>query len=250
MLSQRMKAFPRERFFERKSIMRLSSSSVTTTLASVLPLAFADSEATDIAKRKVLDSSNYKNTTVSRGIRYSYHVSPPTNNQSSIVFLHGSPGLSFDWRFQVDFFKDAGYNIIVPDMLGYGAPTDPKVYKSSLIARDIQNIATKAIFGCELFGYWELFSRPGAPELLGGHLESLLSLAHPADPADWIAYWAPLGALEAYVKQDGKPVSTVSTPEEAELYLETYSALGALEASLSWYKVAVSDIEAKDHQGE
>ncbi|KAL0570551.1 hypothetical protein V5O48_011404 [Marasmius crinis-equi] len=255
----------------------------------------------------ILDPSNYKNTTVSRGINYSYYYSPPTNNQRSLVFLHGWPGLSYDWRFQVDFFKEAGYGIIVPDMLGYGGtdkPTDPEVYKSSLISRDIVDILdtesvrqdavvighdwgskivgrlanyfperfsafgfialgnapftspydqlntlTKAVFGYELFGYWELFARPGAQELLGSHLESLLSLIHSADPADWVTHFAPLGALEAYVKEDRRPASTVWTPEEAEIYLKAYSLPDALEASLAWYKVVVSDIEARDSQG-
>ncbi|KAL0572025.1 hypothetical protein V5O48_009946 [Marasmius crinis-equi] len=289
-------------FNKEQSIMRVPFPSLTTTLALVL--------AVSGARGDILDPSNYKNTTVSRGINYSYYFSPPTNNQRSLVFLHGWPGLSYDWRFQVDFFKDAGYGIIVPDMLGYGGtdkPTDPEVYKSSLISRDIVDILdtesvrqdvvvighdwgakiagrlasyfpdrfsafgflavgnlppaffsapynqlntlTKAVFGYELFGYWELFSRPGAQELLGSHLESLLNLAHSADPADVVTNFAPLGALEAYVKEDRKPASTVWTPEEAEIYLKAYRLPDALEASLSWYRVLVSDIEAKDNQG-
>ncbi|KAL0566076.1 hypothetical protein V5O48_015943, partial [Marasmius crinis-equi] len=120
--------------------MRLPFSSLTTVLALILPLS---SVAADLVKRDILDPSNYKNTTVSRGITYNYYFSPPTNNQRSLVFLHGWPGLSYDWRFQIDFFKDAGYGIIVPDMLGFGGtdkPTDPEVYKPSLISRDIVDI--------------------------------------------------------------------------------------------------------------
>ncbi|KAL0572420.1 hypothetical protein V5O48_009538 [Marasmius crinis-equi] len=285
--------------------MRLSFSFLTITLALIVPFATAVSGAA----RAILDPSSYKNITVSRGIKYNYYLSPPrTNDQRFLLFLHGFPGLSYDYRFQVDFFKDAGYGIIVPDMLGYGGtdkPTDTEMYKSSLVTRDIVDILdaesvpndvvvvghdwgskitarlaqyfpkrfsafgflavggdllfsgpyaqsnnlTKAVIGYELFGYWDFFAQPDAPQLIGDHLDSLLSLFHSADPLDWIVHFAPLGALEASLKEDRKAKSTVWTPEEAEVYLKAYSAPGALEASLSWYKLVVSDIESKDSQG-
>ncbi|KAL0564907.1 hypothetical protein V5O48_017130 [Marasmius crinis-equi] len=122
---------------------RLSISSFTATLALALPLASMVSGATNIARRDILDPSDYKNTTVSRGIKYSYYFSPPTDNKRFLLFLHGWPGFSYDWRYQVEFFKEAGYGIIVPDLLGYGGtekPTDPEAYRSSLISRDIVDI--------------------------------------------------------------------------------------------------------------
>ena len=128
--------------------MRLSISSLAVVLGAFvsLPLAPALSATTPgIAKRgSILDPANYKNTTTSRGIAYNYYISPPANNDKRfLLLLHGWPGLSYDYRFQVDFFREAGYGIIVPDMLGYGQtdkPTDPEVYKSSLISRDIVDI--------------------------------------------------------------------------------------------------------------
>ncbi|KAK1224639.1 hypothetical protein PQX77_012441 [Marasmius sp. AFHP31] len=90
------------------------------------------------------DPTNYKNTTTSRGINYNYYFSPPANDDKRfLVLLHGWPGLSYDYRFQIDFFKEAGYGLIVPDMLGYGEtdkPTDLEAYKSSLITRDVVDI--------------------------------------------------------------------------------------------------------------
>ncbi|KAL0572069.1 hypothetical protein V5O48_009887 [Marasmius crinis-equi] len=287
--------------------MRLSCSSLVATLAFLLPGIVG---GTDLVKRGVLHPSNYKNITVSRGIHYGYYTSPPTENKRSVLLLHGWPGLAYDWRFQVDVLKEAGYGVIVPDMLGYGGterPTDPEAYKSSLITRDLVDILdaeslgnnvvvighdwgakvtarlanwfperfsafgylaagnlppaffaspyyelnnlTKAVIGYDLFGYWELFARPGRPQLLEDHLDSLLSVLHSADPVDWITHFAPLGALEAWVKEDRRPSATVWTPEEADVYLKAYSAPGALEASLSWYKIVFSDIEAKDNEG-
>ncbi|KAF9266690.1 alpha/beta-hydrolase [Marasmius fiardii PR-910] len=257
-----------------------------------------------------MDPVNYKNTTVSRGITYSYYFSPPTTNKRFLVFLHGWPGHSYDWRFQVEYFKEAGYGIIAPDMLGYGGtdkPTDPEVYKSSLISHDIVDILdaesvannvvvvghdwgskiaarlanyfpdrfsafgflavgnfpveffttpysqlnelTKAVFGYELFGYWDFLSRPGAEDLIESHLESLLSLAHSTDPILWITEFAPLGALEKWLQSDRRAPSTAFTPEEEKRYLELFRIPGVIKASLSWYKVVWSDIEAKDNEG-
>ena len=43
----------------------------------------------------------------------------------------------------VPFFEKQGYGIIAPDMLGYGGtdkPTDPAVYKGTLMAKDMVDI--------------------------------------------------------------------------------------------------------------
>ncbi|KAL0572067.1 hypothetical protein V5O48_009885 [Marasmius crinis-equi] len=278
--------------------MHLSFPSLLTILA-LLPTAFGVTVG--------LDPRNYKNATVSRGIQYSYYLSPPTDNKRFVLLLHGWPGLSYDWRFQVDALQEAGYGVIVPDMLGYGRtakPTDPEFYKSSLVTRDIvdildaesvgndvvvvghdwgskvtsrlanwfperfsafgfvtiaylppsffstpyneSNALSKAVFGFEVYGYWDFFARPGAHEVVEEHLESVLSLIHTTDPLDTIKYFQPLGVLEAAAKQDRKASSAAWTPEEEQYYLEAYRAPGSVEASLAWYKVVVSDIEAKD----
>ncbi|KAK0459856.1 Alpha/Beta hydrolase protein [Desarmillaria tabescens] len=79
-----------------------------------------------------MDSSLYKDFTTSRGFVYHYFL--------YLLFLHGFPSTSFDWRHQVPFFANEGYGLIVPDMLGYGGtskPTDPADYRASLITKDI-----------------------------------------------------------------------------------------------------------------
>ncbi|KAL0056717.1 hypothetical protein AAF712_016677 [Marasmius tenuissimus] len=294
--------------------MRLSIPSLATVCVALvtLPLgpAVSAAAAPSLSKHDFLDPSNYKNTTTSRGIAYNYYFSPPANDDRRfLVFLHGWPGLSYDYRFQVDFFKKAGYGVIIPDMLGYGntdKPTDPEVYKSSLISRDIVDILdaesvdnnvvvvghdwgskitarianyfpdrfsafgflavgnlgpaffdtpysvlnnlTKAVMGYESFGYWDFFSRPGAHEILEDRLESLFSLAHTANAVETIVNWAPLGALEAWVTSDRRSASTVWTPEEEAHYLKAYGVPDAVEASLAWYKVLVSGIEAQDNK--
>ncbi|PBK78288.1 alpha/beta-hydrolase [Armillaria solidipes] len=90
-----------------------------------------------------MDSSLYKDFTTSRGLVYHYLLSAPKDGKPYLLFLHGFPSTSFDWRHQISFFAKEGYGLIVPDMLGYGGtskPTDPADYRSSLITKDIVEI--------------------------------------------------------------------------------------------------------------
>ncbi|KAF8064071.1 alpha/beta-hydrolase [Lyophyllum atratum] len=88
-------------------------------------------------------SSHYKSVTTRRSLKYSYFFSPPTLGKPVLLFIHGFPCTSYDWRYQVDFFKAKGYGLIVPDMLGYGGtdkPTDPAQYAQSLMSQDVIDI--------------------------------------------------------------------------------------------------------------
>lgn len=90
-----------------------------------------------------MDASLYKSTVVSRGYRYSYYASAAQESKPTLLFCHGFPSTANDWRRIVPYFKERGYGLIVPDMLGYGGtdkPTDPVMYTSSKITRDIVDI--------------------------------------------------------------------------------------------------------------
>ncbi|KAK0192497.1 Alpha/Beta hydrolase protein [Armillaria mellea] len=87
-----------------------------------------------------MDPALYKKFTASRGLQYYYLAFPGDTNKPALLFLHGFPSTSYDWKHQVEFFKARGYRLIVPDMLGYGGtskPTDPSAYRQSLITKDI-----------------------------------------------------------------------------------------------------------------
>ncbi|KAL0058846.1 hypothetical protein AAF712_014450 [Marasmius tenuissimus] len=130
----------------RFSISSLVAGAITLVSLPFTPVASA-AAAPGLSKRDFLDPTNYKNLTTSRGITYNYYFSPPANNDKRyLLFVHGWPGFSYDYRFQVDFFREAGYGLIVPDLLGFGKtdkPIDPEEYKSSLISRDIVDILTR-----------------------------------------------------------------------------------------------------------
>ena len=90
-----------------------------------------------------MDPSAYKDVTTSRGIKYHYYHSAPVEGKETILFLHGCPSTSYDWHRQVDYFKARGYGVIVPDGLGFGGtdkPTDPAMYKGTLLAKDLIDI--------------------------------------------------------------------------------------------------------------
>lgn len=87
-----------------------------------------------------MDASSYKDITTSRGIKYRYFYSPPTNAKPTLLFIHGFPCTSQDWRKQVPFFKERGYGLLVPDLLGYGGtdkPSDTASYKLSKMSADL-----------------------------------------------------------------------------------------------------------------
>lgn len=90
-----------------------------------------------------MDSRLYKDYTTSRGIKYHYYFSPAEDSKPTLAFLHGFPSTARDWRHIVPYFKDKGYGIIAPDMLGFGdtdKPTDPAAHIMSLVTKDIVEI--------------------------------------------------------------------------------------------------------------
>ena len=68
---------------------------------------------------------------LNRTYRYvQYHPNPVTK-KPTILFLHGFPSSSFDWRKQFDYFASRGYGILAPDLLGFGGsdkPSNPEAY--------------------------------------------------------------------------------------------------------------------------
>ena len=92
-----------------------------------------------------MDQASYKDFVSSRGMTYHYYFSKPStsgdgDNKPYLLFLHGFPSTSRDWRHQVEFFKGEGYGLIAPDLLGYGGtskPTDPSYHRPSLVTKDL-----------------------------------------------------------------------------------------------------------------
>ncbi|KAG4420888.1 hypothetical protein IFR04_005972 [Cadophora malorum] len=94
-------------------------------------------------------ASQHSTFTTSRSFTYSYiHIRPTTDSQSQtskpyLLFLHGFPSSSYDWRHQIPYFQQKGYGIIAPDLLGYGGsskPLDVKAYMGKDMAKDVYEL--------------------------------------------------------------------------------------------------------------
>lgn len=76
-----------------------------------------------------------QNYEVAPGINYEYiHVKQNGNDNSkpTLLFLHGFPSSLHSWRHQIDYFSRQGYNILAPNLMGYGktySPSDKDKYK-------------------------------------------------------------------------------------------------------------------------
>lgn len=91
-----------------------------------------------------MDSYQYKKFTTSRNFLYSFiHVKPTQAVLGYILFLHGFPSSSYDWRHQIKFFEQKGYGIIAPDLLGYGESSKPleiMAYTGKGMAEDVAEL--------------------------------------------------------------------------------------------------------------
>lgn len=91
-----------------------------------------------------LDQSPYKDLKTSRGLNYHYyHIAPKDRSKPYLLFLHGFPSTSRDWKLLIEFFQPQGYGIIAPDLLGYAGtdkPTDANAFRLKLMAGDVIDI--------------------------------------------------------------------------------------------------------------
>ena len=71
------------------------------------------------------------------------HYAPQTPTKPTILFLHGFPSSSFDWRHQFAYFSSRGYGIVAPDLLGYGGtskPSNPEAYTLKRQASEVTEL--------------------------------------------------------------------------------------------------------------
>ncbi|TCD71072.1 hypothetical protein EIP91_000164 [Steccherinum ochraceum] len=100
-------------------------------------LTFDDSIMSELNPKK------YKDITVSRGAKYHYYFSAPQGDKPTLLFAHGYPSLSRDWRAIALPLEELGYGIVVPDMFGYAGtdkPKDPEQYRLKLLCQDLVDI--------------------------------------------------------------------------------------------------------------
>ena len=84
-----------------------------------------------------------KSTRLHDTVVYSYVCIKPKDEKPWILFLHGFPSSSYDWRHQIAFFSNLGYGILAPDLLGYGGtdkPIDVGAYRLKKMSEEVIGI--------------------------------------------------------------------------------------------------------------
>ncbi|KLO19926.1 alpha/beta-hydrolase [Schizopora paradoxa] len=78
-----------------------------------------------------VDPSSFHHRTelLATGKRYHFVDELPKNYDpditKTIICIHGFPDLWYGWRHQIPHWRDAGYRVVAPDMLGYGGTDKP-----------------------------------------------------------------------------------------------------------------------------
>lgn len=118
-----------------------------------------------------------------------------TAEKPPVVLMHGFPELAYSWRYQMAALAQAGYPVLVPDMLGYGQsdkPADVNRYRTQRMAQDMGRLLDhygmqKAVFIGHDWGALLLWMLPFviADRVLGyGGLNVGYVHDYPADPIE------------------------------------------------------------------
>jgi len=91
-----------------------------------------------------METLTEKKLTTTRGFTYTYCSHAASNGLPTILLVHGWPDRASLWEDLINnHLKPAGYGIVAPDCLGYGAtdkPTDANAYVSRDLSADIVQI--------------------------------------------------------------------------------------------------------------
>jgi pimeloyl-ACP methyl ester carboxylesterase len=120
----------------------------------------------------------------SDGVGIEYEV---TGKGRPVVLLHGFPDSGRLWRNQVPALADAGLEVIVPDMRGYGAsdkPADVEAYGMQALAGDVLAVMGDAgVQRAHIVGHdWGAGVAWALATMMGDRVDHLvaMSVGHPA----------------------------------------------------------------------
>jgi pimeloyl-ACP methyl ester carboxylesterase len=186
------------------------------------------------------------------GVGIEYQVS---GQGRPVVLLHGFPDSGRLWRHQVPALAGAGFQVIVPDLRGYGRsdkPEDVGAYSLGLLAGDVTAIlADLGIGRAHVVGHdwgaalaWALASfAPGSVD----HLV-VLSVGHPATFRRTIEQcqksWYMLlfqfpGIAERWLTDDNWANLRRSGHPDGDQVIADLEANGSLIPGLNWYRANV-----------
>lgn len=77
------------------------------------------------------------------GDTYVYDHVPAKADKVTFLLIHGYPSSRHDWRYQISDLTEAGYGVIAPDCLGYGASDkrlDIEAYRLKRLSRHFEEL--------------------------------------------------------------------------------------------------------------
>ena len=187
------------------------------------------------------------------GVRIEYEV---TGRGRPVVLLHGFPDSGRLWRHQVPALAEAGFQVIVPDLRGYGRsdkPADVEAYNLMSLAGDV--IAVLGDVGVErahVVGHdWGAALAWGMASLAPATVDHLavLSVGHPAtfrrtfrqrEKAWYMLLFQFPGIAERWLSgDDWANFRTWAGHPDADQVIADLESAGSLTPGLNWYRANV-----------
>jgi pimeloyl-ACP methyl ester carboxylesterase len=176
-----------------------------------------------------------------------------TGEGRPVILLHGFPDSGRLWRHQVPALADAGFQVIVPDLRGYGRsgkPAEVEAYSLLLLAGDVQavladlNVARAHVVGHDwgaALGWALAAFAPGSVD----HL-AVLSVGHPAtfrrtmrqrEKSWYMLLFQFPGVAERWLSDDGwANFRAWAGHPDADQVIADLEANGSLTPGLNWYR--------------
>jgi pimeloyl-ACP methyl ester carboxylesterase len=187
------------------------------------------------------------------GIGIEYEV---TGEGRPLVLLHGFPDSGRLWRHQVPRLAGAGFQVIVPDLRGYGhsdKPEDVAAYAISLLAGDVMAIlADLGIARAHFVGHdWGATLAWGLASLAPDRVDHLvvLSVGHPVTflrtlqqrEKSWymLLFQFPGIAERWLTENDWANFRRWAGHPDADRVIADLEATGSLTPGLNWYRANV-----------
>jgi len=186
----------------------------------------------------------------SSGTAIEYRV---TGEGRPVILLHGFPDSGRLWRHQVPALAEAGFQVIVPDLRGYGRsgkPADVEAYSLLLLAGDVQAVLTDLkVARAHVVGHdwgaalgWVLAAfAPGSVD----HL-AVMSVGHPAtfrrtmrqrEKSWYMLLFQFPGVAERWLSDDGwANFRAWAHHPDADQVIADLEANGSLTPGLNWYR--------------
>jgi pimeloyl-ACP methyl ester carboxylesterase len=186
------------------------------------------------------------------GVGIEYQV---TGQGRPVVLLHGFPDSGRLWRHQVTALAEAGFQVIVPDLRGYGLsdkPSEVEAYSLPLLAGDVMAVLADAgVERAHVVGHdWGAALAWAIASLAPGTVDHLavLSVGHPSTFRRTLEQrqksWYMLlfqfeGVAERWLTENNWANMIGAGHPDADQVVADLEANGSLVPGLNWYRANV-----------